>query len=115
MLKKDGVPFWPDADWRDVVGVGSRDAAGHHACSLGLVGPPPLDNPPDPTLVEANPRRDWYLLWYFAVLALTPPALEDYLILLGPAIIGTVLLTLPFIWNKGERSPVRGRGPSKPW
>jgi ubiquinol-cytochrome c reductase cytochrome b subunit len=107
-MKKTGVPFWPDAAWRDVV-FGAAMLLGIILLAA-YVGPPPLDKPPDPTIVEANPRPDWYLLWYFAMLALTPPALEDYLILLGPALAVTALLLLPFIWNKGERSASR-----RPW
>ncbi|MBA3945960.1 MAG: cytochrome b N-terminal domain-containing protein [Herpetosiphonaceae bacterium] len=107
-LKTEGVPFWPDSAWRDVVvGVGML------VVLVGLaavVGAPELGKPPDPTLLDAYPRPDWYLLWYFAVLALLPTNLEDYLILLLPAIAGALLVALPFISNRGERSALR-----RPW
>ena len=107
-LKKDGVPFWPDAAWRDVIFC--------TAMLLVLVvlaicaGPPVLDKPPDPSLIEANPRPDWYLLWYFALLALMPHAVENYFMVWGPLIAWTILMVLPLLSNKGERSPMR-----RPW
>lgn len=108
MLHKTGRPFWPDAAWRDavfclamIVGI---------ALLAGLSGPPPLEKLPDPSLVEASPRPDWYFMWYFAVLALMPPGLEQFLIVFGPLFVGLGLITLPFLFNQGERSPRR-----RPW
>ena len=107
-IKKTGVPFWPDAAWRDMI-----------FCTALLivlvllayfVGPPLLDKPPDPSLIEANPRPDWYLLWYFAVLALLPNWMENYFIILGPLLAGAVLFFVPLFSNKGERSPR-----NRPW
>ena len=71
---------------------------------------PTLDKPPDPTIVQAYPRPDLYFLWYFAVLALVPPALENYVIIGGPLLLGFLLFMLPLVANKGERSPLR-----RPW
>jgi ubiquinol-cytochrome c reductase cytochrome b subunit len=108
MLEREGVPFWPDAAWRDaaaivVVLIG--------IFVLGLVlGPPELGRAPDPTLLQAYPKPDWYLLWYFSVLALMPPGLESTTIILGPLLFGVLLIALPFFANKGERTPSR-----RPW
>jgi ubiquinol-cytochrome c reductase cytochrome b subunit len=107
-LKREGVPFWPDAVWRDVVfGVGVVLAI----MLLALFfGPPELGRPPDPSNVEAYPRPDWYFLWIFAALALLPASVEDYVIVIGPLIMGGLLFALPFISNRGERSVRR-----RPW
>jgi len=108
MLKREGVPFWPDAAWRDVV-VGVLVVA----CVVFLawrIGPPQLTKPPDPTIIEAYPRPDWYLLWYFAVLAQLPHGTESYVIVGAPLLAGICLIVLPLVFNKGQRAPSR-----RPW
>ena len=107
-LKKDGVPFWPDAAWRDMVFAAVMVFA---IVLLALVfGPPELGHPPDPSLIDANPRPDWYLMWYFAVLALLPHGIEGFFMVFAPLLAGALLILLPFISNHGERSPSR-----RPW
>ena len=108
LLHKTGVPFWPDAAWRDVI-FGAGLVLAVMACAL-LLGPPELGAPPNPAIVEAYPRPDWYLLWYFAVLALLPPGTESVFIVFGPLAVGLALLLLPFFFSTGERSPSR-----RPW
>src|SRR5262245_14428529 len=107
-LEREGVPFWPDGAWRDVVfGVGMVIVI----ILLGLAfGAPALGKPPDPSDIEAYPRPDWYFLWFFAALALLPAGVEDYVIIIAPLVIGLILLGLPFVANRGERSPSR-----RPW
>ena len=107
-LEKTGVPFWPDGAWRDFV-VGTVLIVVIAFLAI-YFGPPALDKPPDPSILKADPRPDWYLLWYFAVLALIPPALEGYVMVLAPAVIGILLLVVPILNNRGERAASR-----RPW
>ena len=80
-----------------------------------FVGPPHLGKPPDPSIIQADPRPDWYLLWYFAVLALMPHWLENYFMILAPLVAGlSSSFVLPFVFNKGERTPRRVPG-QLPW
>ncbi len=108
LLKREGVPFWPDAAWRDVVfGVLIAAAVVFLAWRFG---PPQLTKPPDPTIIEAYPRPDWYLLWYFAVLAQLPHGTESAVIVGAPLAAAVCLLILPLVFNSGQRAPSR-----RPW
>jgi ubiquinol-cytochrome c reductase cytochrome b subunit len=78
-------------------------------CAIAI-GPQALGLPPDPSLLAKNPRPDWYLLWYFALLALLPPSLENWLIWLLPIAMGAVLIGLPLAFPAGQRHPAR-----RPW
>jgi ubiquinol-cytochrome c reductase cytochrome b subunit len=108
LMEKTGKPFWPDAAWRDVVFAVAMIVV---MAILALAfGPPVLGKPPDPSIVAANPRPDWYLLWYFAVLALLPHGSENYFMVFGPLLAGLILIVMPFVFNRGERSARR-----RPW
>jgi ubiquinol-cytochrome c reductase cytochrome b subunit len=108
LLKKSGRRFWPDAAWRDVVfAVGMIVAI---ALLAAIFGAPELGKLPDPSIIAADPRPDWYLLWYFAVLALLPHGTEQVFMVFGPILAGLLLIALPFISPSGERSPRR-----RPW
>jgi ubiquinol-cytochrome c reductase cytochrome b subunit len=108
LLKKTGRPFWPEGAWRDFV-FGTSLVVVIVLLAL-VIGPPALDKPPDPSILQADPRPDWYLLWYFAVLALTPPRIEGYVMILAPAVIALFLLVAPLLNHRGERAPSR-----RPW
>jgi ubiquinol-cytochrome c reductase cytochrome b subunit len=108
LLKTKGVPFFPDAAWRDVV-----FSTITLLVIIGLayfVGPPKLTQPPDPSIINTTPNPDWYLIWIYALFALMPPAIESYVMFLGPIIVLGLLFGLPFLSNKGERSPLK-----RPW
>lgn len=108
LLKEKGVPFFPDAAWRDVVfGVCVILII---ALLAFIIGAPSLLGPPDPTNIHVNPKPDWYLSWLFALFALMPPAIESYVMFFGPVLVVFLLLALPFLSNKGERHPLR-----RPW
>jgi ubiquinol-cytochrome c reductase cytochrome b subunit len=102
---KTGVPFLGEAFLKDaffsalavivvvaVAGVG------------GVTGP---TGPPDPTLPGANPRPEWPFLWLFALLSLSPPEAETFIILVFPVLLVVALLLVPFVSNRGERAPSR--------
>jgi len=108
LLARDGQPFWPDAAWRDVV-FGVLVVLTVVGLAI-IVGPPLLGKPPDPTIVEATPRPEWYFLWYYAILSIIPKWSEDLVMIWGPALFGIALILLPLVAGKGQRSPLR-----RPW
>jgi ubiquinol-cytochrome c reductase cytochrome b subunit len=108
LLAREGEPFWPDVAWRDIV-FGFLVILTIVTLAVAI-GPPALGKPPDPTIIEASPRPEWYFLWYYALLTLIPHWSENYVIILGPALFGAVLILLPLVAGKGERSPLR-----RPW
>ncbi len=108
LLKKEGVPFWPDAAWRDAL-FGSLVISAVVALAA-TIGAPPLIYPPDPSVIHAYPHPDWYLLWYEATLALIPKSIENYFMFLAPLCIFGSMLLLPWVFNRGERSISR-----RPW
>lgn len=108
LLRREGVPFWPVAAWRDVA-FGTFVIIVIVALAA-ILGPPALSKPPDPTIIDAYPRPDWYFLWYFAVLAMMPHWAESYLMVLGPLGLIVLLIVIPLAFNSGERSARR-----RPW
>jgi len=108
ILREEGEPFFPDSIWKDA--VIAVVVVGVILLLAIVVGPSTLDKPPDPTVIEAYPKPDWYFLSYFAILALIPRALETYVIIGAPLLAGFTMLVLPFVANQGERAPSR-----RPW
>ena len=102
LVHKDGLPFVPVAFQKDVVFAGLITLA-VIACAawFGPFGP---TGAPDPTIIESVPRPDFFFLWMFSALALMPPHLETFALLVGPVIGILALLALPFLAGEGEKS-----------
>ncbi|MCH2183273.1 MAG: cytochrome b N-terminal domain-containing protein [Mariniblastus sp.] len=107
-LKKTGVPFWPDAMWRDVV-FSTVVVVGILLCAI-FFGAPSLSTPPNPSNIHSNPMPDWYFWWYFTILSTLPSNLETWIILGSPVLGFLILLLVPFFSNKGHRAPSK-----RPW
>ena len=98
-----GVPFFPTAI--------DNATSCLRACSSSPSSraPPSSDRKgrvarPNPTMIDTNPRPDFYFLSLFSVLALLPPSTETVLILTAPVVGIALLLPVPFISNTGEKS-----------
>ena len=100
-LLRRGIPFWPDAMYRDV--IAAFVAVVMVIVLAFVVGPPDLGKPADPTVVVADPRPDWYFLGYFALLALIPSGGESLVIIGLPTFAVLYLFALPILFPTGER------------
>ena len=101
LTQKDGVRFVPDAIRKDLVFSGLIILA-LVVCSA-LFGPFGPKGQPDPTVVQAVPKPDYFFLWMYASLALLPPQMETVLLLVGPVIAIVFLIALPLISGTGEK------------
>jgi len=108
MLKQKGVPFYPNAAWRDV--MFSSIVIICIICAAIYFGPPALSGEPNPAVLITSPKPDWYMVPFFALFALMPHKIESIAMLLGPILTIVILFSIPFISNKGERSPLK-----RPW
>lgn len=104
-LKKTGVPFLGDAMLKDI--LFSSLAVIVVVILAAVLGPKGPSGPPDPALAGANPRPEWPFLWLFALLSISPPAAETFIILVFPVLLIGILFLVPFLSNRGERAPSR--------
>src|SRR5271169_2894853 len=102
MTRKEGVPFVPDAFRKDLVFSGIVILA-VVACAA-LFGPYGPNGAPNPTIVQTEPKPDFFFLWLYAALALLPPGMETPLLLIGPVIGIGILILLPLVSGTGEKS-----------
>jgi ubiquinol-cytochrome c reductase cytochrome b subunit len=102
---KRGVPFLGDALLKDL--FFSAVAVIVVVALAAVLGPKGPTEPPDPTLGGANPRPEWPFWWLFALLSLSPPEAETFIILIFPLVLIAALFLVPFISNRGERAPSR--------
>jgi ubiquinol-cytochrome c reductase cytochrome b subunit len=101
LTQKDGVRFVPDAFRKDLVFSGVIILA--LVVCAALFGPFGPKGQPDPTVVQAVPKPDYFFLWMYASLALLPPQMETVLLLVGPVIAIGFLIALPLISGTGEK------------
>ncbi len=102
---RQGVPFLGDAMLRDL--FFSAAAVIVVVAIAAVVGPKGPTGAPDPTLGGANPRPEWPFLWLFALLALSPPAAETFIMLVFPVVVIGILFLVPVVSNRGHRAPSR--------
>ncbi|HEU5351526.1 MAG TPA: cytochrome b N-terminal domain-containing protein [Terracidiphilus sp.] len=100
-VHKSGVPFVPDAAWKDAVFAAAIILA-VFACAL-LLGPFGPTGQPDPTIIQTVPKPDFAFLWIFAVLAYLPPYMETPVLLIAPVLIIGAMLLLPLVAGEGEK------------
>ena len=101
LTKKTGIPFIPDAAWKDAI-FAIAIMLSVMACAL-LFGPFGPTGQPDPTIIETAPKPDFAFLWIYAVLAYLPPSLETPIMFIAPILgIGAMLL-LPLVAGEGEK------------
>lgn len=101
----NGVTFYPNPIRRDMIFSALTIIV--IVVLAAVIGPMGPGEPPDPTIIKSNPRPDWEFLPLFGLLALSPAPLEPVAIFGVPAILGLVLILIPFVGSKGERSPRR--------
>lgn len=102
ILRKEGVPFVPHAVGKDLI-FSAAVIIAILGCALFFGPKGPLGDP-NPTLINTNPRPDFYFLSIFAALALLPDWMEVIVLFVAPAILIGLLLVLPFISGTGEKS-----------
>src|SRR5258705_12774893 len=101
-VHRDGVPFFPVAARKDMVGMGVVVLA-VLACAA-FFGPYGPNGMPDPTITHASPRPDFYFLSLFALMALLPAWTETAILLVGMPLAIVLLLAVPLIAPPARKS-----------
>jgi len=101
LTEKTGIPFVPDAAWKDAVFAAAIILA-VMACAF-FFGPFGPTGTPDPTIIQTVPKPDFFFLWIYALLAFLPPAIETPFMLVVPVLVIAAMLVLPLVASEGER------------
>jgi len=108
LLRRSTRRYVPHVAWREAVfAVGVVLAVFFLAMALGPKGPA---EPANPTFIPAEPKPDWFLLWYYGLISIKPPRIETFVMVYLPLILIVSLVMLPFLFGTGERSPRRRPG-----
>src|SRR3984957_3497372 len=80
LTHKQGVPFVPNAVWKDILFSGFiLLSIAICAAHFGPFGP---GGQPDPTIIQTAPRPDFFFLWLYALLSFLPPSAETPILLI---------------------------------
>jgi len=101
LTQETGIPFVPDAAWKDAVFAAAIILA-VMACAF-FFGPFGPTGTPDPTIIQTVPKPDFFFLWIYALLAFLPPAIETPFMLVVPLLVIAAMLVLPLVASEGER------------
>ena len=101
LTSKQGVPFVPDAAWKDAV-FAAAILLGVIACAL-FFGPFGPSGQPDPTIIQTTPKPDFAFLWIYSVLAYLPPEMETPFMFIAPVVVVGALILLPLVAGEGEK------------
>jgi ubiquinol-cytochrome c reductase cytochrome b subunit len=101
LTSKQGVPFVPDAAWKDAV-FAAAILLSVIACAL-FFGPFGPSGQPDPTIIQTAPKPDFFFLWIYAVLAYLPAEMETPFIFIAPIVVIVGMLLLPLVAGEGEK------------
>jgi ubiquinol-cytochrome c reductase cytochrome b subunit len=101
LTAKTGIPFVPDAAWKDAVFAAAVMFA-VMACAF-FFGPFGPTGTPDPTIIQTVPKPDFAFLWIYSLLAFLPANLETPVILVAPIFGIAGILLLPLVAGEGER------------
>lgn len=107
-LKEEGTLYWPFHVWRELL-VAITAIGAVFALSL-VFGPRGPFGPPNPTNIAADPRPDWFVRWWYALLWMKPQSLEGFVMIGLPLLMLAGMLLLPLLFRSGERSLRR-----RPW
>ena len=101
LAHKDGIAFVPGAVWKDLFfSAGIYAAVALCALIFGPLGP---GGQPDPVIIQASPKPDYFFLWVFSLLAYLPDSMETPFLLIVPPIAIGFLIAIPFIAGEGEK------------
>jgi ubiquinol-cytochrome c reductase cytochrome b subunit len=104
-LHKEGVPFFGEAMLKDA--LFSSLVVIVVVVLAAIAGPKGPGALPEPALLGADPKPDWPFWWLFALLSLSPPGAETFIMLVMPVVLIFALFLVPFVSNRGERAPSR--------
>jgi ubiquinol-cytochrome c reductase cytochrome b subunit len=104
-VERYNLRYWPNGIWNEIV-FGALIILAIVALAF-FIGPRELGPPPDLTDLEAQPRPDWFLIWYYALISVKPHGYEEFFLVYLPIAFFLFLLILPLVANRGERSPSR--------